>query len=196
MNLSEITQQLTDYVTLANQLNNTDQNLHTSDDLIDSGLFDIEDQILTHYGLPHSFKYAQIIQELATINYPLSNHIKNCMMRLESAAREFFMAPILTDIELLRVAVEKQMEIDDVLPELSLKLQPEPYYWYCYYNLLLNKKITLRAFLNELKTVSGSDCSISINILRLNRPVTNNNPVYTQLQELKLQFLDGYLSEK
>jgi hypothetical protein len=152
---------------------------------------EIEEEILSHYGLPLTFNHSDILQELGIKDDFKLSDINSCIEHLEQIAKKHFDSPILTDMELLRSAQESRLDIDNVLPELTLKLYAEPYYFFCYYFLFLPKKITPELFLEELKSVVNHKCSDKLTrLVEQNLSDYSTQWDYHEVKIIGLHFID------
>jgi|GEM_PF-5399721 hypothetical protein len=150
--------------------------------------------ISLYFGLPLTFNYSDIFQELGCKDDFQLSDIDECIDNLEQAAKIYLLGPVKTDLELLKIDQEMQTEIDLVLPELTLKLLPESYYFFCYNFLFLKKIITPTSFLKELKLVVKYDCSNKLTKLALNRSHRYKLTAdYIELKTIGLNFLDIYI---
>ena len=157
-------------------------------------MVEIEEEILSHFGLPFTLAYSEILQELGIKNDFTFSDITACIENLESEAKEYFNRPVISDIEILRKAQELEIDIDYVLPELTLKLLAEPYYNFCYYFLFIQRKITPELFLEELKSVVKNKRSRMLtNIVNKKLSSYKNDEEYRLLKNLGLKYLDVFL---
>ncbi len=157
-------------------------------------MVEIEEEILSNFGLPLTLNYSEIFQELGIKDNFKLHDILACIENLESEAKKYFNRPVVSDIELLRKAQELEIDIDYVLPDLTLKLLAEPYYNFCYYFLFIQRKITPELFLEELKTVVKNNCSIMLTSVVNKRLLSyKNDKDYLFLKSIELKFLDIFL---
>lgn len=193
--MKEIFDKITNYVAFAHLWHKL-QSTHSDDELnhLMLSMTEIEEDVLAHYGLPCTFTFSDIFQELGVKeNFALAD-INTYIARIELEATQYFSEPVLTDLELLKKAQIEQSEIDEILPELSLKLKAEPYFIYCYYEILLEYNTTEDLFLRELKLVVENDCSMTIlNLAESKKSNFKKDKVYQKLSCIGLTFLDDFL---
>ncbi len=154
---------------------------------------ELEEEILSHYGLPFTFEFSDVLQELGVNNKFDLAGIATYIEKLEQTAKGYFNRDILTDIRLLERAQQLQIEIDCVLPELTLKLYAEPYYDFCYYFLFLKNEITPQDFLDELKLVTTINCSNKLSELVNGGFISTMHKNCNDLKNTSLRFIDTFL---
>jgi hypothetical protein len=191
--MEDLFDKLTDYVAYAHlwhKLNKT----QTDDELnyLMLRMADIEEEISIHYGLPLTLEYSDIFQELGIKDDFKLADIPICIEKLEQAAEDYFDRPVLTDLQLLKQAQKKQLEIDFVLPELTLRLRPYTYYTFCYYFLFLKKKTTPKLYLRELELVEKNNLVKKLQEL-VNLPNCKETREYLTAKMAGLSYLDIYL---
>ncbi|MEO6850526.1 MAG: hypothetical protein ABI166_07845 [Mucilaginibacter sp.] len=195
--MKEIFDKITNYVAFAHLWHKLESK-HSDEELnhLMLSMTEIEEDILTHYGLPCTFAFSDIFQELGANEDFTFTDINICLAKIELEAKLYFSEPILTDLELLRKAQIEQIEIDEILPELSLKLKAEPYYIYCYYNHLLKYNTTEELFLNELRLVVENNCSMPIlNLAENKKSNFKKDKSYQELSRIGLNFLESFLKD-
>ena len=186
---------LTDYVAFSHLWHSLEES-HSNEETnyLMVRMVEIEEEILSHFGLHLTYNYSEIFQELGIKDDFKLSDIPVFIEQLEYEAKKYFNRPVLSDIELLRKAQKIKSDIDYVLPELTLKLLAEPYYNFCYYFLFIQEKITPELFLKELKIVVNNACSLRLSNL-VNKRLLNykKDKEYLLLKKLGLQFLDVFL---
>ena len=193
--MKDVFDKITNYVAFAH-LWHALQSTHSDEEMnhLMLTMTEIEGDVLTHYGLPWTFTFSEIFQNLAIKENFTLNDINVCIAKIELEAKSYFSEPVLTDLELLKKAQIEQIDIDEILPELSLKLKAEPYFIYCYYDIFLEYNTTEELFLKELKLVVDNDCSMSIlNLAEIKKNNFKKDKIYQRLNNIGLAFLDSFL---
>lgn len=154
---------------------------------------DIEVEILALYGLPHTFYYSEFFQFLGLKKKVDDKHIDDFLQNLQIEAEKYHTKLVLSDLRLLELAQEHQLDIEEVLPELTLRLLPEPYYTYLYFAHLL-KGASPADILEELKIIQKYDLSLKLCLLSENKSLLSTPP-YQELLGFKLKYMEDFLSE-
>lgn len=153
-----------------------------------------EQTILTHFGLPFTFKYSDLFQTLGLKdNFNLIDII-TFLDELKDEAEKYLTGPILTDLKLLEEAQRNNWDIDDVLPELSYKLKPEPYYFFIYERYFQKKLVRPEDFLEELRIINDFDLSLRLNFLSRDNTLILQED-YKELWSYDLRFFQQFLDE-
>lgn len=195
MDNTELHLKLQDYVAWSHLWHRLDRS-HSREDL--NGLMVKmilgEKEILNHYGLPHTFQYSELFQFLGLkIDFEMSD-IDDFLLELKQNAEMYLTGQVTTDIELIRMAQINALDIEEVLPELSFKLDMEPYYIYIYVNLLLINLISPEDFLEELNIIHQHDLSFRLTLVGQNKSLMEKEE-YQDLLNYNLKCLDKFLSD-
>lgn len=119
-------------------------------DLFEEYLFLIE-KILKGFGLPDSNKYEKI---LFFKSLPSDNDIKTVIKKLKTMASDYLLTPPKTEIQLLQEAIDLNLDIDNVLPELGIS--PHVYTHFVYNEILLKKLDNPESVLESLRRANKS----------------------------------------
>ncbi|HEY1010273.1 MAG TPA: hypothetical protein VGE58_09190 [Daejeonella sp.] len=192
---SELRSKLQDYVAWAHLWHHLDGD-HTREDLNDLLVkqFETEIEILKHFGLPHTYYYSEHFQFLGLQKKFKLKHIDVFLKQLKAKAKEYHQTPVISDLQLLELAQVHKLDIEEVLPELSLRLQPEPYYTYLYFALLMSRTATAADILQELNTIHKHDLSLKLCMLSQDKSLLKQ-PDYQELLNYELKFLEAFLEE-
>ena len=197
MNIKEdqLKSRLQDYVALAHLWHYL-QAGHTKEDLNDLLIkqHDIEVEILSQYGLPHTLYYSELFQFLGLRKKFKLKYLNSFLKKLRYEAEKYHSRPVISDLALLELAQDHQLDIGEVLPELTLRLQPEPYYTYLYFAHLLTKQASAADILQELKIIRKHDLSLKLCMLSNDKNLLKT-PEYQKLLDSNLKFLDAFLGE-
>lgn len=155
---------------------------------------DIELEILTLYGLPHTSYFSEFFQFLGLLEEINTKDIDDFLENLTIEAEKYHSEPVLSDLKLLELAQIHQLDIEEVLPELTLRLMPEPYYTYLYFAHLLKGTASPLDILKELKTIKMYDLSIKLCKVSQDKSLLNT-PLYQDLLGFDLKFLEDFLSD-
>jgi len=153
-----------------------------------------EKEILNHFGLPHTFQYSELFQFLGLKEDFEMSDIDDFLQELKESAEIYLTGQVITDLELIRMAQTKALDIEEVLPELSLKLDLEPYYIYIYVNFLLKNLISPEDFLKELMIINQHDLSFRLNLVSQNKSLMMEEE-YKSLFNYNLKCFDSFLSD-
>src|ERR1044072_2447773 len=80
---------------------------------------DMENDILSQFGLPASKRFVQILHDFvnhAQVNDHLLEYVSK---KLRSAARTYLLSPVMSDVDLLNHARDQKRSAYDLLPELG-----------------------------------------------------------------------------
>lgn len=166
---------------------------HTDDQLngLLLQLITIEEELLAFYGLPNTLHYNEYFQLLALKDDFVLTDAEQLISELEAAAITFFSSPPMTDLELLKQAIENKAIIDDVLPAIRLKLKPEPYYNYVYETKLLNGLIEPQVILKDFQVVAENSLGRKLVDLSLRQDICSMD--YASLKAFNLQFTEDFI---
>ena len=152
-----------------------------------------EEKILQSFGLPAILSYSSLLQiKSLKVNFDLAD-ISVLYDELNSEAKLYLTGSVKTDLELLNMAQKRGLYIDEVLPQLSLKLKAESYFHFLYDKCFLPGIITAQNFLEEIRIVSESKLSLRIHQLT-NDPNWIQNDEYDQLSEFGLVYLLDFMA--
>ena len=191
----ELKSKLQDYVAWAHLWHHLEAS-HTRKDLNDllGKQLEMEIDILGHFGLPHTFYYSELFQFLGLRKKFKLKHIDKFLKDLKAEADKYHSGPVFSDLKLLELAQAHQLDIEEVLPELTLRLQPEPYYTYLYFSQLLAGIASAEDVLQELNIIQEHDLSLKLNLLSQNKGLLDTLD-YQKLFGFNLKFIKPFLSE-
>lgn len=153
-----------------------------------------EKEILNHFGLPHTFQYSELFQFLGLKEDFEMSDIDDFLQELKESAEIYLTGQVITDLELIIMAQINALDIEEVLPELSFKLDMEPYYIYIYVNFLLKNLISPEDFLKELMIINQHDLSFRLNLVSQNKSLMMKEE-YKSLFNYNLKCFDSFLSD-
>ncbi|WP_212003134.1 hypothetical protein [Chitinophaga sp. HK235] len=153
-------------------------------------VLDLENDILTQFGLPTSRRFVQILHDFvhhSQVNDQLLDYVSK---KLRSAARKYLLAPVMSDIDLLEHARDQKRSPYDVLPELGYPVQE--YALFLVGELYYRRNMEATDILEELKKMQHFH---SWNDLTLLSKMNNYsaNELYTKLKKHELRFIDDYI---
>lgn len=191
----ELKSRLIDYVAWFRLWHRLDENKPGDDlnDLYDK-IFYAEKDILDHFGLPQTNYFLDILSTLVLRKNIKLKHFDHFLKDLKVEADKYHLGSIHSDLKLLELAQSYKLEIGKVLPELTLRLNPEPYYVYLYYAQLLKGLAGPAEVLQELRIIQENELSLKLCQLSENKNLLDN-PKYMELFEYDLKFLMAFLSE-
>ncbi|WP_152439938.1 hypothetical protein [Arcticibacter svalbardensis] len=192
-NDTEFPELLLDYIARAHLWHQLVTN-HSDEELNDLMLkmVETEQALMTYYGLPFTLKYSELFQFFALKEDFVLADIAEFILSLEEAANEYILQPVLTDVQLLQQAKENSLKAEDVLPELSLHLQPQHYYLFLYDVLFLQEDIDAAAILQEMQLVSENQIAGRLHLIGIDNMLLaeeDNNDIW----EMGLQFLGDFM---
>ncbi len=151
---------------------------------------DMENDILSQFGLPASKRFVQILHDFVThrqLNEQLVDYVSK---KLKTAASKYLLAPVLSDIEQLTHALDQKRSAYDVLPELGYPTNE--YSLYLVGELLYKRNMPATDILDELQKVQHFDDWEDLLLVSK----TNNykeNELYAKLKKHNLRFMDEFL---
>lgn len=151
-----------------------------------------EKEILIHFGLPHTFQYSELFQNLGLKEDFKLSDIDDLLEEIRETAEIYLTGQVITDIDLVRMAQKHALDIEEVLPELSFKLDIEPYYIYIYINFLLADLMSAEDFLEELKIIQVNDLSHRLNLVSQNKSLMLEEE-YKELLGYNLKCFEDFL---
>lgn len=157
-------------------------------------IFYAEKDTLDHFGLPQTDYFLDILSTLVHRKKIKLKHFDHFLKDLKAEADKYHLGPIHSDLKLLQLAQSYKLVIGKVLPELTLRLNSEPYYVYLYYAQLLKGLASPAEILQELKIIQENNLSLKLCQLSENKNLLDN-PDYQELFNYDLKFLKTFLSE-
>jgi len=151
---------------------------------------DMENDILSQFGLPASKRFVQILHDFvnhAQVNDHLLDYVSK---KLRSAARTYLLSPVMSDVEVLNHARNQKRSPYDVLPELGYTVHE--YALFLVGELLYRRNMAPVDVLDELKKVQHFD---SWNELQLLSRISdyNTHELYARLKKQELRFVDDFI---
>ncbi|WP_217603550.1 hypothetical protein [Chitinophaga sp. GbtcB8] len=151
---------------------------------------DMENDILSQFGLPASKRFVQILHDFVK-NAQVTDHLLNYVSKkLRSAARTYLLAPVMSDIEVLNHARDQKRSPYDVLPELGYTVHE--YAIFLVAELLYRRNMGPVDVLDELKKVQHFDSWNELLVLS-KMPEYNTHEMYTKLKKQQLRFVDDFV---
>ncbi|WP_295122674.1 hypothetical protein [uncultured Chitinophaga sp.] len=156
----------------------------------DDVVLELENDILTQFGLPFSKRFVQILHDFtdhSQVNDQLLDYVSK---KLRAAARKYLLAPVMSDHEQLNHARDQKRSPLDVLPELGYPTHE--YAIFLLGELLYRRNMAVADILDELKKVERHDQWDNIMVLS---NVTNYaaHAIYEKLQKQHLRFVDDFM---
>lgn len=151
---------------------------------------DMENDILSQFGLPASKRFVQILHDFVThrqFNEQLVDYVSK---KLKTAASKYLLAPVMSDIEQLSHARDQKRSAYDVLPELGYPTNE--YSLFLVGELLYKRNMSASDILDELQKVQHFD---SWEDILLVSKVNNykENELYPKLKKHNFQFTDEFI---
>jgi len=151
---------------------------------------DMENDILSQFGLPASKRFVQILHDFvnhAQVNDHLLEYVSK---KLRSAARTYLLSPVMSDVDLLNHARDQKRSAYDLLPELGYPTHE--YAIFMVAELLYRRNMASIDVLDELRKVQQHD---SWNELLLLSKISNHNTneLYIKMKKYGLRFLDDFI---
>lgn len=151
---------------------------------------DLENDILSQFGLPASKRFVQILHDFVTHRQFNDQLVDYVSKKLKTAASKYLLAPVMSDIEQLSHARDQKRSAYDVLPELGYPINE--YSLYLVGELLYKRNMSAADILDELQRVQHFD--VWEDLLLVSK--TNNykeNELYVKLRKHDLRFMDEFL---
>lgn len=153
-------------------------------------VLDLENDILTQFGLPTSRRFVQILHDFVHHSHVSDQLLDYVSKKLRSAARKYLLAPVMSDIDLLEHAREQKRSPYDVLPELGYPAQE--YALFLLGELYYRRNMAATDILEELKKMhhfhSWNDLAL---LSKMNNYSTHE--LYTKLKKHELRFIDDFI---
>ncbi|MFB6454866.1 hypothetical protein ACE38W_06310 [Chitinophaga sp. Hz27] len=153
-------------------------------------VLDMENDILSQFGLPTSRRFVQILHDFVhhgQVNDQLLDYVSR---KLRSAARKYLLSPVVSDIELMQNAYDQKRSAYDVLPELGYPAHE--YAIFLIGELYYRRNIPANDVLDELKQMQHYDSWNDLTLLSKMNNYTNNE-LYTKLKKHGLRFIDDFI---
>ncbi|UYQ91053.1 hypothetical protein MKQ68_13210 [Chitinophaga horti] len=154
-----------------------------------NAVLELENDILTQFGLPVSKRFVQILHDFtdhSQVNDQLLDYVSK---KLRAAARKYLLAPVMSDQEQLNHARDQKRNPHDVLPELGYP--GHEYALFLVGELLYRRNMAVADILDELKKVERHQQWDNISEVAKAADATNH-PLYEKLQKLHLRFVDEF----
>lgn len=188
MNKKEIKQKIKSYINASYQWH--EENEGTCDEGIGREMLDLEEEILTSFGLPFmAFQYSDIMQQEGFSKKNIEQRSEELIERLTKEAKIFLLAPIEKDTTILTTARRRLQDAVEVLPFIGITSTA--------YNCFLYYDIFFRGIYNEQEVLKVFKISEELDIQEKTRIphtydtlVLNNN--FERLTKIGLPFLKEY----
>lgn len=151
---------------------------------------DMENDILSQFGLPASKRFVQILHDFVNHGQVNDHLLEYVSKKLRSAARTYLLSPVMSDVEVLNHARDQKRSPYDVLPELGYPAHE--YAIFMVGELLYRRNMAAVDVLDELKKVQHAD---SWNELLLLSRISNYtvHELYVKLKKRELRFVDDFI---
>jgi hypothetical protein len=151
---------------------------------------EMENDILLQFGLPASKRFVQILHDFVG-NRQMNEHLlDNVSKKLRAAARNYLLAPVVSDIDQLQQGCEQKRSPYDLLPELGYPVND--YTNFLVGELLYKRHIPAADILDELKRAQQAEAWDDILLLD-KIPAYTNHDIYQQLKAEDLHFIDDFV---
>ncbi|HVI47772.1 MAG TPA: hypothetical protein VM802_23065 [Chitinophaga sp.] len=156
----------------------------------DEDVLDLENDILSQFGLPASRRFVQILHDFVHHSHVNDQLLDYVSKKLRSAARKYLLAPVMSDIDVLESAREQKRTPFDVLPELGYPVQD--YALFLVGELFYRRNMAAADILDELKKAHHFH---SWNDLVVLSKMSNYSAqdLYAKLKKHELRFIDDYI---
>ncbi|MET6998132.1 hypothetical protein [Chitinophaga defluvii] len=153
-------------------------------------VLDMENDILSQFGLPASKRFVQILHDFVQQGQVNDHLLDYVSKKLRSAAKKYLLSPVMSDIELLEHARELKRSPYDVLPELGYPAHE--YSLFLVGELLYRRNMAASDVLDELKKMQHFDSWNDLMVLsKMNNYSTHE--LYTKLKKQELRFVDDFI---
>lgn len=158
----------------------------------DDSVQELENDILTQFGLPVSKRFVQILHDFvnhSVVNEQLLDYVSK---KLRTAARKYLLSPVMSDIELLTQARDQKRSPYDVLPELGY-----PTYEYAIFligELLYRRNMAPQDILEELKNVHNHKSWDDLAVLSKVHNYSSHQ-LYAKLKKQQVRFVDDFIQQ-
>ncbi|WP_343702846.1 hypothetical protein [Chitinophaga sp.] len=158
----------------------------------DDSVQELENDILTQFGLPVSKRFVQILHDFvnhSVVNEQLLDYVSK---KLRTAARKYLLSPVMSDIELLTQARDQKRSPYDVLPELGY-----PTYEYAIFligELLYRRNMAPQDILEELKNVQHHKSWDDLAVLSKVHNYSSHQ-LYAKLKKQQVRFVDDFIQQ-
>lgn len=157
----------------------------------DETVQELENDILTQFGLPVSKRFVQILHDFvnhSVVNEQLLDYVSK---KLRTAARKYLLSPVMSDLELLTQARDHKRSPYDVLPELGYPAHE--YAIFLVGELLYRRNMAPQDILDELKSVhrhkSWDDLSVLSKVHNY-----SSHELYAKLKK-HARFVDDFIQQ-
>lgn len=150
-----------------------------------------EAEILNLFGLPATFDNQRKLQMLSLQEGFDVRDVNEMIRVLEEEAVDWLTRPVMTDLDLLRMAQENELFVGNVLPLTSFKVAVTHYYVYIY-QLLLLTTASPEGILEEIRIIEENKLSCHIDAAA--RADNWRAKAKKLVLSYRLQYLEDYLS--
>ncbi|RPE05650.1 hypothetical protein EGT74_25075 [Chitinophaga lutea] len=151
---------------------------------------ELENDILTQFGLPVSKRFVQILHDFvnhSVVNDQLLDYVSK---KLRTAARKYLLSPVMSDQELLTQARDQKRSPYDVLPELGYPAHE--YAIFLVGELLYRRNMAPQDILDELKNVQKHKSWEDLAVLSKMHNYSTHE-LYGKLKKLQVRFVDDFV---
>jgi hypothetical protein len=151
---------------------------------------DMENDILSQFGLPASKRFVQILHDFVNHGQVNEHLLEYVSKKLRSAARTYLLSPVMSDVDVLNHARDQKRSPYDVLPELGYPAHE--YAIFMVGELLYRRNMSAVDVLDELRKVQHAD---SWNELLMLSRISNytTHELYEKLKKQGLRFVDDFI---
>lgn len=169
-------------------LNNEDSYSPQGNNFLDQ-MYEIENEVLTHFGLPSTRDNLSIIYFDVL---PSVEECENRVLQLHKKATEYLSRNVKSEIQTLEEAQKFNHNCFDVLPE--LKIRTTSYTNFVFDEMLLKKQDTVENILSVLKFVSEPEIAEALGYLILSKDEQVRREKYEFLVLKKeIKYIDEYI---
>jgi len=156
--------------------------------LFEESIF-LSEKILKDFGLPNSNKYGKMLNFKSL---PTDHDIELLIKKLKKTAAEYLQTSPKNEVQLLHEAIELNLDVDDVFPELDI---PTHIYTLFVYNEILLKKVdSPKSVLDALRKANKSKYLNFLGGLVFTKKYGNaEKEMFEYLNNNGIKYLDTYL---
>lgn len=151
---------------------------------------EMENDILTQFGLPVSKRFVQILHDFvnhSVVNDQLLDYVSK---KLRTAARKYLLSPVMSDLEQLTLARDQKRSPYDVLPELGYPAHD--YAIFLVGELLYRRNMAAQDVLDELQRAQKHDSWEDLLVLSKVHNYSSHE-LYAKLKKQQLRFVDDFI---
>ncbi len=156
--------------------------------LFEESLF-LSEKILVYFGLTNSNKYGEMLNFKSL---PTDDDIESLIKKLKNTASGYLQTSPKSEVQLLQEAVELNLDVDDVFPELGIPLHI--YTLFVYNDILLKKLDNPKSVLESLRVANKSKHLNFLGKLVFTKQYSKvEREMFEYLNDNGIKYLDKYL---